>query len=72
MDGQTSRLIPCLFLVTPSDYEPPGFEVYYVKYLYSSEHCLSKATSDDEFHFKEEPLNIRVGDVTTVSQCLNL
>lgn len=40
MDGEGNRSIPCLFLVTPSDYEPPGFEVYYVKYLYISEHCF--------------------------------
>ena len=37
--------------VTPADYEPPGFQ----------------ATKADEFSFKDEPMNIRVGDVATVS-----
>lgn len=35
--------------VTPSDYEPPGF----------------KQTGNDFFFFVEEPLNIKVGDVST-------
>ena len=37
--------------VTPDDYEPPGFQ----------------ATSDEDFAFKEETTNIKVGDVLTVS-----
>ena len=37
--------------MTPEDYEPPGF----------------KAASSDNFHFEEEPMNIKVGDVTTVT-----
>ena len=39
--------------VTPDDYEPPGFQ----------------ATSDEDFAFKEETTNIKVGDVLTVSVC---
>lgn len=35
--------------VTPVDYEPPGFT----------------ATDSDQFHFEEEPMNIKVGDVQT-------
>ncbi|CAH3137001.1 unnamed protein product [Porites lobata] len=35
--------------VTPPDYEPPGF----------------KHTSNDAFNFVDEPLNIKVGDVST-------
>ena len=42
-------------LVTPEDYEPPGFQ----------------ATSDEDFAFKDETTNIKVGDVLTVS-CSNL
>ena len=38
-------------LVTPVDYEPPGFQ----------------ATSDKDFAFKDETTNIKVGDVLTVS-----
>ena len=39
-----------IFLVTPIDYEPPGF-----------------VSSDREtFDFEEEPVNIKVGDVSTV------
>ena len=38
-------------LVTPEDYEPPGFQ----------------ATSDEDFVFKDETTNIKVGDVLTVS-----
>jgi hypothetical protein len=37
--------------VTPCDYEPPGFE----------------ATDDNFFTFNTEPLNIKVGDISTVS-----
>lgn len=37
--------------VTPTDYEPPGF----------------KASPSDNFTYEDEPMNIRVGDVTTVS-----
>ncbi|XP_076115674.1 uncharacterized protein LOC143083287 [Mytilus galloprovincialis] len=35
--------------LTPGDYEPPGF----------------KAAQTDSFQFEEEPMNIKVGDVTT-------
>ncbi|XP_071831182.1 uncharacterized protein [Apostichopus japonicus] len=35
--------------VTPTDYEPPGF----------------KASPSDNFTYEDEPMNIRVGDVTT-------
>lgn len=35
--------------VTPHDYEPPGFQ----------------ATCVEDFNFKDEPLNIRVGDIQT-------
>jgi len=35
--------------VTPEDYNPPGF----------------KEAECDEFHFKEEPMSIKVGDVST-------
>ncbi|XP_022083801.1 HORMA domain-containing protein 1-like [Acanthaster planci] len=35
--------------VTPADYEPPGFQ----------------PAETDSFHFEEEPMNIRVGDVST-------
>ncbi|XP_065645703.1 HORMA domain-containing protein 1-like [Hydra vulgaris] len=37
--------------VTPEDYNPPGF----------------KDCSLDNFNFKDEPMNIKVGDVSTVS-----
>ena len=43
----------CIFsTVTPNDYEPPGF----------------KAAQSDIFQFEEEPMNIKVGDVVTVSK----
>lgn len=38
-------------LVTPADYEPPGF----------------KAADSGSFQFEEEPMNIKIGDVSTVS-----
>ena len=41
-------------LVTPEDYEPPGF----------------KAASSDNFSFEHEPMNIKVGDVSTVGSLL--
>ncbi|XP_073247203.1 HORMA domain-containing protein 1-like [Porites lutea] len=41
--------------VTPPDYEPPGF----------------KHTSNDEFNFVDEPLNIKVGDVSTEMNRVN-
>ena len=41
----------CAHLVTPENYEPPGFQ----------------ATLDDDFAFKDETTNIKVGDVFTVS-----
>ena len=47
----SSSLPPSLTTVTPSDYEPPGFQ----------------ATTTDDFIFTEKPMNIRVGDVDTVS-----
>ena len=41
------------------------------RHLYSShsfsQSPLSQSTTADDFAFKEEPMNIRVGDVTTVS-----
>ena len=37
--------------VTPADYEPPGF----------------KASNFDTFLFQDEPVNIKLGDVATVS-----
>ena len=40
-----------LFLVTPPDYEPPGF----------------KPADGDSFQFEKEPLNIKLGNVPTVS-----
>ena len=40
--------------VTPPDYQPPGFQ--------HSDVC--------EYSFKQEPLNIKVGDVATVSNML--
>ena len=39
-----------VFVVTPGDYEPPGF----------------KAATSDNFTFENEPMNIKVGDVATV------
>ncbi|KAL5502281.1 hypothetical protein EMCRGX_G009027 [Ephydatia muelleri] len=39
--------------VTPQDYEPPGFQ----------------PTTSDDFTFKEEAMNIRVGDVSTFEMC---
>ena len=39
--------------VTPPDYQPPGFQ--------HSDVC--------EYSFKQEPLNIKVGDVATVRNC---
>ncbi len=39
-----------LVLVTPAEYEPPGF----------------KACESDNFKFDEEPMNIKIGDVNTV------
>ena len=39
--------------MTPEDYEPPGFQ----------------ATTDEEFAFKDDTTNIKVGDVLTVSRC---
>ena len=38
------------YLVTPADYEPPGFT----------------SASTDNFRFEDEPMNIKVGDVNTV------
>lgn len=43
------------FSVTPLDYEPPGFK---------------STPSEEDFQFKEEPVNIKVGDVATVSHLL--
>ena len=40
-----------LTVVTPEDYEPPGFQ----------------PTSDEDFAFKDDTTNIKVGDVYTVS-----
>ena len=37
--------------VTPADYEPPGFQ----------------PSERDDFSYEEEPMNIKVGDVSTVS-----
>jgi hypothetical protein len=37
--------------VTPADYEPPGF----------------KKADSDNFVFEDEPMTIKVGDVSTVS-----
>lgn len=38
--------------VTPLDYEPPGFK---------------STPAEEGFQFKQEPVNIKVGDVATVS-----
>ena len=45
----------CPLKVTPPDYQPPGF----------------KHTDACEFLFKQEPLNIKVGDVSTVINNIN-
>ena len=37
--------------MTPADYEPPGFQ----------------ASESDAFYFEEEPMNVKIGDVSTVS-----
>ena len=42
---------PSTCVVTPEDYEPPGFQ----------------ATAEEDFAFKDETTNIKVGDVLTVS-----
>ena len=42
--------------MTPEDYEPPGF----------------RFSDSDEFQFKEEPMNIRVGDVNTVCTIVDI
>ena len=42
--------------MTPVDYEPPGFV----------------SSEKDSFDFEEEPVNIKVGDVTTVRSKKNL
>lgn len=49
---QVDIYVICLILkVTPEDYEPPGF----------------KAADCDNFVFEDEPMTIKVGDVSTVS-----
>ena len=40
-----------LLLVTPEDYEPPGF----------------KAADTENFQFEEDPTNVKIGHVNTVS-----
>ena len=44
------------YLVTPHDYEPPGFQ----------------QAASDGFNFQVHPMNIKVGDVTTVSISTNM